>query len=305
VTDPLSELMAEVDQELGQQEEAPAEEPAERARDDQGRFTAEPEPEPETEPEPEKILGRFTSADELAKSYEHLEGKLREQGQELGYLRPLAQQMATQHEQPAVPINQETVDWFDEQVEQNPYGAAVWAMQTDASGVLYNRAMESWHEVQPRQASAFERQLEMGAMNQAFSQQMYQATAPLQAQRHQNDFASAWAQVASDLPDLAEHADAILQAAQSAPEVVSLLQSGTLRDKQRVIENLYYLAKGKQATSLGQAAQEMAAKQASDTRVAKATSFVASGSQRAEPEIKSNVQQWFEEVLDPALEQYS
>lgn len=307
----MSELLSEIDEALGQQEETTEEvsPPAEPVRDEQGRFASAEVPE-ETEEEVgegEMILGKFKSPDDLAKSYESLSAKLDEQGAELGELRQMRQQLTQQQvyqQQPTMQLNQETVDWFDQQVMDNPQGSAVWALRQDPSGVLYNRAMEAWYEESPRQASAFEREMEMGAMAQAVDQRLSSITAPMQARAHQNDFSAAWNAASQQHPDLVEHGDAILEAAQSAPEVVALLQSGTLQDKQRVIENLYYLAKGKQATSLGAAAQDMAAQQAQETRAAKDESFVASSGQRNEPKNKSNVEKWLTEVFDPAAQQY-
>lgn len=306
MTDPIAELMAEVDAEIGEPEVTPAEQP----RDESGRFAAQAEEVAETEEapaeEPELIAGRFKSTDDLAKSYLSLEEKFKERDSELGELRQLREQLEQQQTQtPAVPLNQDTVDWFDEQIEQNPYGAAVWALQSDPSGVLYDRAMESWYDVQPRQAAAFERHREMAEMAQAFDQRVSSVAAPVEQQAQQNAFVAAWANVAQRHSDLPEHAEAILEAAQQAPEIVSLLKTATPEAQERVIENLLFLSKGKQATSLGQAAQDMAVQQAQETQAAKAQSFVASSGQRQEPDTTSAVDRWFEEVLDPALAQYS
>lgn len=316
----MSDFLAELDEALGQQDSV--EEPAGPTRDERGRFApqeqpepeavAEVEPEPEPEPEAvseppaeEKMLGKFKSAEDLAKSYEALEAKLTEQGSELGELRKLREQLEQrQQEEQSVPLDQGTFDWFDEQVLENPNGAAIWAMKNDPSGALYNRALDSWYETNPRQAAGFERELAMQALAQEFSGRLESQTQPFVEQSQRNDFVTAWGNVKHVAPDLEEHADAILEAAQNAPEVVSMLQSGSLADKQRVIENLYYLAKGRQATSLSQAASEMAAQQASETRAAKDQAFVATSGTRPESDTRSPADQWLEDIFDEAAKQY-
>jgi len=313
MTDPIADLLKEVDAELGQQEDASAEEaPAEQPRDEQGRFAAQ-QPEAESQPEPEaaaedeeKILGKFKSPDDLAKSYTELEDKLNEQGAELGHLRRLArdQQLYAQQQASDVQINNETVDWFDQQAMENPQGAAVWAMQHDSSGVLYNRAMEQWYDASPRQAAAFERQLEMSAMAQAVDHRLSNVTLPLRERQAQQDFTDVWAEMQTAHPDIADHAEAIVEAAKAAPEVLAIMQTGTIDDKRRVVENLYYLAMGRQATSLSQAAQDMAAQQAQETQTAKAGAFVASSGSRNESDARSPAERWLEEVFDPAASQY-
>lgn len=310
----VSDFLAELEAELGEQE--PVEATAERPRDEMGRFAPQDQPEPEgeaVEPEPapaqaeEPLLGKFKSTEDLAKSYEALEAKLTEQGSELGELRKLREQLEQQqYQQPEsyATLDQGTVDWFDEQAMENPYGAAVWAMQNEPSGVLYNRAMDTWYQENPRQAASFERQLELRALAQEFSGRLEAQTQPFVEQSQRNDFITAWGNVKQVAPDLEEHSDQILEAAQSAPEVVAMLASGSLADKQRVIENLYYLAKGRQATSLSQAASEMAAQQASETRAAKEQAFVASSGTRPESDTRSAAETWLEDVFDEAAKQY-
>lgn len=314
----MSEFLSELDEALGEQSVEEVLTPAaEVPRDEQGRFasqqpdTPDSEPEPATEEEQALLAGRFKSPEELERGYTELLGKFSERDDEIGELRRIREEYQAAYEQQAQPqqhqqpITQQTVDWLDEQTATNPQAAAYWAMQSDPTGALYDRVMTDWYETQPRSAAAFERQLEMAQMAQAVDQRITSVAAPLEQQAHTNDFVSAWAAASQQLPDLTEHSEAILEAAQSAPEVLQLLQSGTQQDKQRVIENLYYLAKGKQATSLNSAAQQMAAQQAQESQAAKDNAFVASSGQRNEPETSSAVDRWFEEVLDPALKQYT
>jgi hypothetical protein len=272
--DPSPEVSEGFDQIREESDTSEQAEPVGADRDEKGRFTAKQEP-----PGDELLLGKFRSVDDLASGYSNLEQELGRQAQEIGWLRQ-------QSEAPQHTLDQPTVDWFDEQIADNPQGAAVWAMRQDPSGVLYNRAMESWYEESPRQASAFERELEMGAMAKAVDQRLSSIAAPMMARTHQDDFDSAWNAVYQQHPDLPEHGDAILEAAQSAPEVVAQLQSGTLQDKQRVIENLYWLAKGRQADTLTEAAQQFASQQAQSERTAAQAAAVAPASSLAVSEGK-------------------
>lgn len=266
----------------------------ERSRDELGRFA------PKTEdPDVQRFLQRFDGdVDKALRAAVEADSMIGRQGQQMGELQKQLseiQEAVTQPDQPEVQITQETVDWFDEQIEQNPQGAAIWAMQNDSSGALYNRALDQWFDMAPRQASAFERQFEMSQFAQAVQQQQ----APLQQMAVANEFGAAWNIVKQEIPDLDSQSDAILQAVAEAPEIVMALQSGTPESKQRVIRNLYKLSKFEQANQLASAAQP-----AQDQQANAAQAFVASGSQHNNPETKSAEDQWKEQVFDPAASGY-
>ena len=270
-SDPNPEISQGFDQITEEVETTEQAEPAAVDRDEKGRFTAKQEPD-------ELLLGKFRSVDDLASGYSNLEQELGRQAQEIGWLRSQAEAP----DETSYAPDQRTVDWFDEQVDENPRGAAIWAMQNDRSGALYNRAMDAWYEVQPRQAGGFEREMEMGQLAQVISYQQ----APLVQQAQQQEFVQAWQQAFSKIPDLSEHVDAIMSAAESAPEILIPLQRGSLADKQRVIENLYWLAKGRKADTLTEAAQQFASQQAQSERTAAQAAAVAPASSFAVSEAK-------------------
>ena len=142
--------------------------------------------------------------------------------------------------------------------------------------------MDSWYEMQPRQAAAFERQMEQAQMV-AYQQAQL---APIQQQAQQTEFVQAWQEAFGKFPDLGDHVDAIMEAAQSAPEILIPLSQGTQADKQRVIENLYWLAKGRQADSLAEAATQQATQQATAEKAAIQAAVVAPASSLAVAEDK-------------------
>ena len=310
------DVLAELDAELGFEPAEPPAEPQvvagpetaepeasveegtpERPRDEQGRFVAEQE-------QP-LILGRFKSHEELEKAYSELDSEFGRRNQEWGQIRKELDEVRSalpsqQAQQQQVPLTQDTVDWFDEQISENPYGAAEWARQSDPSGVLYNRALDAWYETQPRQASQYERALEM----QGFQKQLLAQQQPFQESLARNEVADAWMAARQVYPDIDQYAEPILAEAQANPEFLAPLQGGTSEDKQRVFRNLYRLVKAEQANTLVTATGQELARQAQETEAAKQQAFVATGSQVVSPETKSPAEQWAEENLDPYLEFY-
>jgi hypothetical protein len=301
VTDPIQDYIDEVDAQDEGEQAPPAEEPA-------------PEPEAEEVPEEaaeeeELIAGRFKSTEDLAKSYLSLEEKFKERDDEIGELRKFREQQEWQRDQDgqasqSVPLSQETVDWFDDQAMENPYGAAQWALQNDPTGALYNRAIDMWYEQNPRQASAFERQTEMAMLAQAMDQRYGQAIQPLTDNAAKQDFVDAWQQAAGRIPDINNVSDKIVEVARQSPEVLRALEQGTPESKQQVIQNLYYMVKGMQAdTAETKEAGAQAAQAAETTQAKRDASFVARPGQRPQ-ETNTNVERWLSEVFDPAAQQY-
>lgn len=223
-------------------------------RDDKGRFVPKQGE--------ELILGKFKSHDELESAYTALEAKLGEQGSELGSLRKLIEDRIPE-QQYGTQITEEHVTWLDEQVDENPQGAALWAMQNDPSGALYNRVLDAWYEQAPRAASTFERQLEMAAL----VQHQQQAQQPLVEQFQQNEFAQAWQAVSDRVPAINSNVEAIIEVAQGNPDLLMSLQSGSREAKERTIENLHYLALGRQAGTLPE--QQVATPESSEARAVK------------------------------------
>lgn len=208
-----------------------------RPRDEQGRFVAETPVEPAEQDAP--ILGKFRTVDDLASSYQNLESEFSRTRAEISELRQqLGQQAQTQR---AAPLTQETTAALDQFTEQNPTGAAMWALQNDTSGVLYERVMENWFDMDPKGASRFERALE----RQTMEAQVAQRIAPFEQQRQQQEFARDWYAVAQRHPDISEHSQSIMEVAQRSPKIAGLLWGNdtTSEDRQVLIEMLYGAAR--------------------------------------------------------------
>jgi hypothetical protein len=311
-----AEFFAEVDAELGiEPQGTPPEEPAapsetpeasapegtseDRPRDEQGRFVKQEEPEQEQP----LILGRFKSHEDLEKAYAELDSEFGRRNQEWGELRKEIEQIRTAQQPPqqqAVPINQETVNWFDEQVEQNPYGAVEWARQNDPSGVLWNRAVEAWYEMSPREASAYERRLEYQQLTEHFGQQQR----PMQEVIAQNQISNGFMSFLQKEPEANKYAEQMLAEAEANPELLTPLTSGSLEAQERVFRNLYRLARAEQASTAVSQTGEALAQQQAQAEAAKQQAFVATGSQIQEPETKSPQERWLEEFFDPAAKQF-
>ncbi|MBI3936401.1 MAG: hypothetical protein HY323_05445 [Betaproteobacteria bacterium] len=207
-------------------------------------------------------------------------------------------------EEPAVQINQSTVDWFDEQSDQNPAAAAVWALENDPSGVLYGRALDAWHERAPRQAAAFERSLELSQLRSEFEQRLSDQTRPLQEQASKAGIAGAWAEARNTIPDLDSYGSQILEAAKEAPDAATGLRSDDPADRVKAIRALYYMAKGMTADAVSTRAAEAAAEDAAAARQAKQAAGVAVSSQSGEAEQVDEQEQWLRANFDPYAGRY-
>lgn len=202
------------------------------------------------EPEHELILGKFKSADDLAKSYQHAESKLGELGSKVGELEAkLAQYEQHQPEQPQLELSEQTVSWFDEQAAQNPQAAASWAVQNDPSGVLYHRAMDTWYEIQPRAAANFEWQLQAQSLKAEIAQTLGQTLQPLAKSQAEQNFTAAFQSVKSKFPDLDQHAEQLMAIGNEYPDMLQTLRSGRREDAERVLEGLYAISKMRGASA--------------------------------------------------------
>jgi len=302
ITRGLREMDASLGVEPDAEEETPAEPTAaeEQPRDEMGRFAAK---EAELGEEQPLIAGRFRSHEELEKAYLALDSEFGRRNQEWGDLRKemAALREAIPQPQPqSVPLTQDVVSWVDEQVAENPHGIAEWARQNDPSGVLYNRVLDAWYELAPRQASAFERQQEL----QHFQGMLAQQQAPLVEAAQQQKVTEAFLAVRAELPDIDKYAEQILAEAQANPELLAPLASGTAPDRERVIRNLYRLARSEEANTVASAVGQELAQRAEQAEAARQQAFVATGSATSDPEHKTPEERWLEEVFDPAAAPY-
>lgn len=253
----------------------------------------------ESKQDDDLLLGKFKSVDDLAEAYKNLEKHAGSQGNELGDLRKQVEEIKTKVDREPEPqyaaVDTETINALDELAEKNPVEAARWALQYQP--LLYDRVMEVWFGNDPRGASRFETSLTLGAAKQEWVKEIAPALQPLQRQSQEQEFARAWATVGQKYPDMESHAEAMLEAAKTAPELAAALQSGDMASKERLIENLLFLARGRQADTLASAAVEAARTQKTKAQSEKLAAAVASGSSKEAREEKTGIAAWKEQFV--------
>ena len=258
-----------------------------------------PEPvaeQPAEQPDQPLLAGKYKDPADLEKGYEELKGLLDRQAAELGELR---QQVQAPVQQPAqIPVTQETVDWLDEQSFQNPRETVLWARQADPTGFLYQRAIDNWYEADPRGAAQFELDARTYQAQEELVGTIAPMLQPLVEQMQQQQFNDAMASVAAEFPDFGEVAPQLLEVASESPEIAPLLQKGDLASKQKVLRNLYFQAKGRQAAAGHVAANQVSsgavqAKLAAQVAVPSGTTGPSDGSVSAQ-------EKWLQSVFDPA-----
>lgn len=236
--------------------------PAEPLRDEAGKFTND------TKLLEEHGLTQFKSVADALKSYRELQGLQGRQAQEIGEIRQQLQEFAAVQQRQ--PVSYDDLD---------PADAAQIAWERGDTTAT-KAALEQWKVDDPFAAAVWvgnvQRQAEIAQLREEYAATL----APVQQRNQEQTIASAYHAVASRLPDINQFGDAIMEAAQSAPEVVAALKSGTAQDAERVFENLYWLAKGRQADTVTAAAQQAQAEQTEANRQAKAQAVVANVSSR-------------------------
>lgn len=268
-----------------------------------------------TESEPELILGKFKSVEDLANAFGELESKLGQQSDEVAEARRLREQFEYQQQyqgqQQGQPITGEVVSWFDELTETQPEQAAVWAMQNDPSGVLYNRALESWYEESPRAASNFERRLDRAQLEWQFQNQLQQQTAPFVESAYQVAREDVQRNFAQKHPDFDEIRHDMWRIAQDPESVAVLGRLDTTNPEELngALDYLYAKAKAERgraadnlATKASQVEQAQRAAEEDAKRKSQVASASSSGSQTEdlspEQRIKAAILQ------EPAYRQY-
>jgi hypothetical protein len=108
----------------------------------------------------------------------HLQRKSGEQSNEVGELRRVVDELSqlregiqqqNQNQQPV--MDQGTIDWFDQQVLENPYGMAEYARQ-QGNGMLQQRALSTWKEMAPYEASVYTNELRMQEQQRQFDERL-------------------------------------------------------------------------------------------------------------------------------------
>jgi uncharacterized protein (DUF2249 family) len=217
--------------------------------------------------------------------YEELNKKVGQLVNENAEYRRLLEQQAyqqQQYQQPQqYPVNQETVNYLDELAVENPQQAVQVAIQS-GQPVLYERAMQSWYDQDPRAAGRYERQVEyqqlqaqqqaaiapqlQQAQHMAESQQLEQAMKNV-ADRHE-DFV--------DVIGTLDEARAQQIVDGGLPRSILTDLQGNQQAKEQVFEAIYRWVKADLGDTFKTAAAEADVRQAEENKQAKLDATVAS-----------------------------
>lgn len=242
----------------------------EQPRNDLGQFASDqPEPDAEFAPdsvevqtdEPQPADGQDPAVAAFLQKYNgdvekalqgavHLQRKSGEQSNEVGELRRVVDELSqlregiqqqSQNQQPV--MDQGTIDWFDQQVLENPYGMAEYARQ-QGNGMLLQRALSTWKEMAPYEASVYTNELRIQEQQRQFDERL--------SKREQLPLDSAinvaLTNVRSANPHFSNYDDAIATAMEKYPSAARAVQvaaeNGQAGELEAAIETLYGLAVG-------------------------------------------------------------
>lgn len=267
--------------------------PAERPRDEGGRFAAQEqeqeevaqveEQETETEEQetgstlPPKYEGK--TAEEIAQMHYELELKLGQQSAELGQLRQAVQvQRTEQPQQPPVPQPQFDVNAV---LEEDPAHAAELAWRSGDQRAL-EYVLETWDSMSPGAKNLWIENKQNAQRLQQMEERFKTVEQPIQAQQAQQTYAQGYGIVAAQYPDF----DSLQQ---EMGEVANEITGRTGRsfvdetlksnDPQYIAERLEYLylkARDRKAGNLSQVSRQLAQEHAENVREAKNEATVAS-----------------------------
>jgi hypothetical protein len=279
---------------------------------------AEPEPEPEAEtpaetgPRVQSYLDKYGGDTQkaLAAAVEAQE-LIGRQGGEVGELRKTVAELQQrfdeqQTQEHALQIDQRTVDWFDEQIEENPQGAAIYALQNDPSGQLYDRAMDAWFEMpgQARRAADFQQRLQAAQLKTEFSEMLDERTIPFEEQATKAALAETWSSGRQMFPDLNEHKDQIIEAAQENPVLAEGLVSSDPEAREKSLRGLYFIAKGMQTATVEDETRQATQTQQQENRAAKVDGTAATQTTAVQAEQVSEEEKWLRENFDPHAKKF-
>lgn len=249
---------AEVVAELEKEGEQPAQE---RPRDEKGRFVKQEEPEAPEEPAVEEtpqelLLGKFRSADELARAYQELESHVGSVRNELGELRALREELSQVRERverPSLPSN------WDDLLDENPARAAQAALDAGDRD-RYDEAKRAWEMESPGAPQLFEQNMMLNYKMAQIEEQLQQQAAPVQEQTEVAATARALAKVKSDHPDFDKFEDAMAQVMRERPLYMSAMKQAVAaadaEAQAAIFSDLYALVADRRSDNLSKAQEE-------------------------------------------------
>lgn len=194
------------------------------------------------------------------------------QGSELGDLRKIVEELQSRMD--AQPSPTYSASEIEDAIIENAGAVAQWAYENGFQDV-YDQAMDAWFEEAPREASRFERQVEMAALQT----QIAPAQTYAQEQRAAQEFAAAVGNLSGQYPDVT---DVLLNATEEQTlgfprAIAEQLHNGTLAQKQEAAEALYHWVKRAGAAEV----EEVNAAQKTQSRQKKKAARVASAATRS------------------------
>lgn len=288
-TEPAAELEVEsTEVEPEQQSEAEA-----QPRDEHGRFVAKGDERPEWLPQ------QFKSPEDFARSYGELQSVLGRQGQELGELRKLAEQIAQEPRNEAPPAQ------IAAALEESPERVAYWAAQQGNEEIL-DQAIVAWTQKAMDEGDAtglvdaqrFAREIDSARLRHEFAQEVRPSIEQVAQENGKRALALARRELAAQYPDFDSVLESVTEGELAGlnPELLGQLQK---TDPKAALETVYrWVQVGRSAQTIAQddAAAE-AARQASLAEKRQATVVTPSAAPAAAQ--KTNVERFKEMLLEP------
>ena len=255
-------------------EEVSADTPAGQPRNELGQFASEQQSElpdeevqtaevptetPNGDPAVAAFLQKYGGdVDKALAGAVNLQRKAGEQSNELGDLRRMVDELSQLREtvqadyyqrQQNQPLDQGTVDWFDEQLMQNPQGAVEYARQ-QGNQLLFQRGLAQWKELQPYEAAVYTNNLNNAQLRQEMEQVRSAASqVPADANMHM-----ALQNVRANNPQYVNYDEAIGDTLAKYPfmqkAVNDAYSSGDRQQLEGALETLYALAQRDTLTNL-------------------------------------------------------
>lgn len=287
VTDPEAET-PEVDVEP---EEVVAEEPTAEAPEETAEET---EPEVQYPEDVQKFLSKYGGdVNKALEAAVHAQALIGEQGNELGELRRMVQELHDREPEKPAP-SPFIPDGVQEAILDNPQDVAVWAIQNENQQV-YQAAMAEWYEQDAFNASRFERQLEREVLKQELRAEVQPDIENVRQQTAQRAVVDAHRSLSQKYPDFQETLSTATEAELAGIDR-DLLSSLQQTNPAAALELAYRWVSSGRA---GQKAAEAAARSEQDKEQKRQAAVVTSGSNGvADPE-PSVMEKLAESMLTP------
>lgn len=265
----------EVTEEPHPEEPEAAEEPEEELEEE-----VEEEDSPQFSPDIQAFLDKYNG--DVSKALEaavNAQSKLGEQGQELGELRRMVQELgekipAKTPQSPFVPAE------FQDAIVENPEQWALWAVQNENQAV-YDQAMNEWYEQAPARAARFERAMEMQMLEQRLQQQYQPVTETVAQQQNANAITSAHRALSQKYPDFQQVLESATEGELAGIDR-NLLAQAQQTNPEAALELVYrWVSAGRETEAARKAQRKEASRQAKKEAAAVVTG---EGSSDSKPE---------------------